>query len=299
MMAFTAPSERESQVGYFRVRFLSKRFRFFNPNHVIISLSSYFLLMMDFNFLTMFCFSATFVDKRHVAPRLSLTNVKAFNYLLRSEIFVSEDRQLRAVHLILDFEPISKIYQEIGHAIRAGEQRLAQIDVSRPNFLAQDDLPLVVLPLQRVPPEAAAAPEEEIASSRLSLKEEIDKFHFKEEENPGALVVNILDTEDETDRNSGVHAPTLVIAHPDNTSQEEEDGMALNWGSKSLRDLMAARYKVSTSKEATKSQIPHTLPPPPPPPPTDLGLKVILDVKKKRPIQELEEGEVGPQIGTK
>ena len=83
MMAFTAPSERESQVGYLRVRFLSKRFRFFNPNHVIISLSFCFLLMMDFNFLIMFCSLAIFVDKRQVAPRLSLTNVAALNYLLR------------------------------------------------------------------------------------------------------------------------------------------------------------------------------------------------------------------------
>ena len=78
----------------------------------------------------MFCFSAIFVDKTHVAPRLSFTNVEALNYLLRSEIFASEDKLLRAVHLILDFEPISKIYQEVGHAIRAGDQRLARIDVS-------------------------------------------------------------------------------------------------------------------------------------------------------------------------
>ena len=68
-------SERESQVGYLRVRFLSKRFRLFNPDHVITSLSSYFLLMMGFNFLIMFCFSATFADKRHIAPKLNLTNV--------------------------------------------------------------------------------------------------------------------------------------------------------------------------------------------------------------------------------
>ena len=43
---------------------------------------------------------------------------------------MSEDKQLRAVHLIMDFEPISEIYQEVGHAIRAGNQRLARIVVS-------------------------------------------------------------------------------------------------------------------------------------------------------------------------
>ena len=59
---------------------------------------------------------------------------------------------------------------------------MAQIDVSIPNFLAQEDLPLVVLPLQRVLLEAVAAQREEIASSRSSLEEEIDKFHFEEEE---------------------------------------------------------------------------------------------------------------------
>lgn len=74
-----------------------------------------------------------------------MTNVTALSYLLRYEIFISEDRQLRAVHLILDFEPISKIYQEIGNAIKAGDPRLARIDISQPNFLARDDLPPVVL----------------------------------------------------------------------------------------------------------------------------------------------------------
>ena len=93
---------------------------------------------------------------------------------------------MRAINLILDFEPISVIYQKIGHAIRVGDPRLAWIDVSRPNFLAQEDLPPVVLPLQLVLPEAAAPPEEEIASSSLSLKEEIEKFHFEEEETPRA-----------------------------------------------------------------------------------------------------------------
>ena len=116
------------------------------------------------------------VDRRVVTPRLSHTNVAALNYLLRLEIFVSEDRQLRAVHLILDFEPISRVFQEIGHAIRAGDPRINRIDVSKPDFLAQEDLPPVRLPIQRIPPpliiplqqvplEVPVAAKEEIASS--------------------------------------------------------------------------------------------------------------------------------------
>ena len=130
MMTYIVQPKRESQVGYLRVRFLSKRFIFFNPNYVIFSLSFCFLLRLDFKFLTMFCSSTIFADKRHVAPRLSHTNVATLNYLLRSKIFVSEDRQRRVVHLILNFEPISEIFQEIGHAIRAGDPRLARIDIS-------------------------------------------------------------------------------------------------------------------------------------------------------------------------
>ena len=72
--------------------------------------------------------------------------------------------------------------------------------------------------------------------------------------------------------------------------------MAFNKGNKSLRDLMATRNKVSTSKEATKSQVPPTLPPPLP---ANLGLKAIPDLKGKRHVQDLEEGEVGPQKGAK
>ena len=60
--------------------------------------------------LTMISSLDVFADKRHTAPRLSLVNVQSLNKLLRSEIFISEDRQLRAVHLILDYEPLSNIF---------------------------------------------------------------------------------------------------------------------------------------------------------------------------------------------
>ena len=191
---------------------------------------------------------------------------------------------------------MSRIFQEAGQAIKAGDPRLARIDVFMPGFLAWKDRPPVVLPPQRILLEAAAAPREEIAFSHSSLEEEIDKFHFEEEETQGAQIVHISDAEEETDRHSGVHAPILVIAHPDSTSKEEVDEMALNWGNKSLRDLIATRIKGSTSQEVPKSQVSLTLPPPSS---TDLGLHAIPNLKKKRPVQELEEGDVTLQKGTK
>ena len=152
---------------------------------------------------------------------------------------------------------------------------MARIDVFKPGFLARRDLPPVVLPvpqnlppvalpLPQILPEVAAIPEEEITSSHLSLEEEIDKFHFEEEKNPRAPLINISDAEGESDRHFGVHTLILVIACLDNSSEEEEDSMTLNKGNKSLRELMASKGKESTSKEATKSQVPSNLPPLPP-----------------------------------
>jgi len=141
-----------------------------------------------------------------------------------------------------------------------------------------------VLPLQQVLPEAAAASREEVVSSRLSLEEEIDKFHFEEGEIQEAPLVNILVAEEEANRHLSVHLPTLVVTHLDSTSEEEEDEMALNRGNRSLRDLMVARNKGTTLQEVPKSQVPPTLPPLPPLLPTDLGLKAIPDLMKKRLI---------------
>ena len=256
-------------------------------------------LMIIYIGLTMISSSNVFANKRHVASRLSPVNVPALNYLLRSKIFVSDDRQLRAVHLVLDYEPLSRNFQEVGQAIRAGDPRLAHIAVSVPGFLARKDRPPVILLPQQILPEVAVALREEIASSRSSLEEEINKFHFEEDETQGAQIVHISDTKEETDRHSGVHAPILVIACPDSTSEEEENEMALNQGNKILRDLMVARNNGSTSQEVPKSQVPPIFPPPPPLPPIDLGLHDIPNLKKKRPVQELEEGEMAPQKGTK
>ena len=169
-------------------------------------------------------------------PRLSHTNIVGLNYLLRSEIFMSEDRQLRAVHLILDFEPISRVFQEIGHAIRVGDPRIHCIDVSKPEFLAREDLPSIRLPVQQIPPqlviplqqvplEAPIAAEEEIASSQLSLEEKIDQFRFMEDVGTSEKPVDISDFETESVNISSAHPKQLIITQIDSESEEKEEQM--------------------------------------------------------------------------
>ena len=97
-------------------------------------------------FIIGFSFLDVFADKDHISLKLSLVNVPGLNFLLRSETFVSEDNQLRAAHLILDYEPLSCIYQDAGQALRTGNPQLAREDISKPGFLARWDLPPVVLP---------------------------------------------------------------------------------------------------------------------------------------------------------
>ena len=67
----------------------------------------------------------------------------------------------------------------------------------------------------------------------------------------------------------------------------------------SLKGLLVNMNKASTSKEVPKTQVPPSLPLPLPPTPTDLKLKAIPNLRKKRPVEDLEEGEVAPQKGAK
>ena len=58
--------------------------------------------------------SLGFVDKAHTIPRLSLVNIQALNFLLRSEIYVSTDGQLLSAPLILDYVPLTRALVEPG-----------------------------------------------------------------------------------------------------------------------------------------------------------------------------------------
>ena len=136
-------------MGYLRIRPLGRDLSLVFLVSILSHMSSRAIIVND---LTVISFSDVFADKDHVASKLSLINVLALNYLLKSEIFVSEDGQLRAAQLILDYKPLSRIYQDMGQVLRVGNPYLARIDVSKPRFLTRRDLPPFALPVQLNPP---------------------------------------------------------------------------------------------------------------------------------------------------
>ena len=106
MTVFTAQLEQEHQVAYSRIRSLGGDLSLLSFPSTCFS-----CLFSRINHNLLF---GCFAIKAHVAPRISLVNVQTFNYLLRLEIFVSEDKQLQVAHLILDYEPLSRIFQDVG-----------------------------------------------------------------------------------------------------------------------------------------------------------------------------------------
>ena len=221
---------------------------------------------------------------------------------------MNDDGQLRAVHLILDYEPLSRTFQEVGNAIKENNYRLARIDVSRPNFLAPHDLPLVdhpipqgvplaAQPLQQVPLGIVVF-EEGIASSS-SLEEEIDKFQFEEEEETqGVEAILLSEIEEETYEYSCIQTPAPVITFMEDSSNDDVEEMAPKSG-QSLRELMKGRNKAPTPQEANKSKPLVNPPLPLSQLLADLGLKPNPELRRKRQHKAPEEGEIGPSKGNK
>ena len=122
---------------------------------------------------------------------------------------------------------------------------------------------------------------------RLSLEVEINQFRLKEQRETPERPVELSDSETEFDRFFTAYSPRLLVARV-GTSFEEEEGMTLN-SMKDLKDLVVERNKGSSSKEASRTQLP------PNPPllslPSLLGLHPDPNLqKKKRKEKEIKEG---------
>ena len=122
-------------------------------------------------------------------------NQPSLDKILKAEVFVHTDGQLRAAHLILDYIPISKSFQAPKCVIKAKDPRLHWISVIAPGFLITGPIPEGMLTIDPIPEgilKVALPPPhttEEATSSNLAITKEEEE---KEEE-----VVEVSDSEDE------------------------------------------------------------------------------------------------------
>ena len=66
-----------------------------------------------------------------------------------------------------------------------------------------------------------------------------------------------------------------------------------------LKELMKNRNKAPSPQDENKSKLPANPPPPPLQILADLGLKPNPDLRRKRPLDTVKEGELGPSKGHK
>ena len=82
------------------------------------------------------------VDEYHTTPSKYLVNFVDLNRILKSEIFLHKDNQLRVAHVILGYKPLTKCFQNPKNIIKAKDPQLALIDVAVPGFLLVEPPPV-------------------------------------------------------------------------------------------------------------------------------------------------------------
>ena len=114
----------------------------------------------------------------------------SLDQIFKGRIFVHSDDQLRAAHLILGYDPISKAFQAPKLVIKAKDPRLHRISVVAPGFLTIGPIPggvHVTTPILKGIPKVGAS------SSRPVIKEE------KEEEEEEERIVEVSNSKDDYD----------------------------------------------------------------------------------------------------
>ena len=87
--------------------------------------------------------STDITNPHATTPSIRLVNKASLDKVLQAEIYVNEsDGQLRAVHVILGYNPISRAFQAPSCMIRARDPRLHRISVAYEGFVVPQGIPL-------------------------------------------------------------------------------------------------------------------------------------------------------------
>ena len=92
--------------------------------------------------MALVCLFDDFADKHVAKPNFNLVNKDNLDKILRAEVFVNKDDQLRATHLILGYTSISSNFQASKCVMKAKDPPLHQIIVAVPDFLHPEGAPV-------------------------------------------------------------------------------------------------------------------------------------------------------------
>ena len=76
-----------------------------------------------------------FADKYSAIPNFGLVNEPDLTKILKAEIFIHKNGQLRFAHLILSYDPLSSSFQAPKYVIKVKDRCLHLINVTVPGFL--------------------------------------------------------------------------------------------------------------------------------------------------------------------
>ena len=160
-------------------------------------------------------------EKRSTKPQLSLVNRESLDRILRFEVFVNEaDGQLRAVHIIFGYMPISCIFQALKCVIKAKNPRLYRISVAYEGFLVPEGIPIPKgTPLTQ--PLFVATFSVEVSSSQPVLQEEEEEKEKEEEEKSPEGIVDLSNSSDKFEVFDCLLSPESTSADLDNQQQAD------------------------------------------------------------------------------
>ena len=197
-------------------------------------------------------------------------------------MFVHSDGQLRAVHLILGYTPISKSYQAPKCVIKAKDPHLHRISVATLGFLTTGPIPEGTLTTDPIPesiPKVALPPQYTTGEATLSYPT-ITKEEEKEEE-----VVEVSDSKDEFEvfnQPLSPKASTSDLGHPFSAQSNQHQGvtsipndMGIQRKLRStLQELLESQPGENTPRKAAQTRLPT-------PTPTQPLRLELADLKRK------------------
>ena len=173
--------------------------------------------------------------------------------ILQAEVYVNEsDGQLKAPHLILGYNPISRAFQALSCVIRARDPRLHRISVAYEGFVVPQGIPL-----PRYSPLTEPLPVATLAARATSSPPPPPVFQVEEEERSEQEEEGFVDLIVSTDNYEIFNQPSSPQDVPEDISIQRKL-------QRSLQELLESQLGKG---EARKSSQPKLPPPPPKSPP--------------------------------